>query len=95
MEHLKINSIKNKQDNSQDLFSRKGNKDYIANFISENKEEFKKKHFEIFTDYDLLKFIEGRRVYLFIKFLLDISESYTLDFINSLLDFSPLQKVGM
>lgn len=63
--------------------------DYIANFMSENKGEFKKKHFEIFTDYDLLKFIECRRVYLFIKFLLDISESYTLDFINSLLDFSP------
>lgn len=74
MKHLKINSIKNKQDNNQDLFSRKGDMDYIANFMSENKEEFKKKHFEIFTDYDLLKFIECRRVYLFIKFLLTIKE---------------------
>lgn len=89
MEHLKINSIKNKQDNSQDLFLRKVDRDYISNFIKENKVEFKKKHFEIFTDYDLLKFIECRKVYLFIKFLLDISEYYTLNFINSLLDFSP------
>lgn len=89
MEHLKINSIKNKQDNSQDLFLMKGDRDYIANFMSENKGEFKKKHFEIFTDYDLLKFIGCRRVYLSIKFLLDISEYYTLNFINSLLDFSP------
>lgn len=89
MEHLKINSIKNKQDNSQDLFLRKGDRDYISNFIKENKEEFKKKHFEIFIDYAFLEFIECRKVSLFIKFLLDISESYTLDFINSLLDFSP------
>lgn len=89
MEHLKINSIKNNQDNSQDLFLRKVDRDYISNFIKENKEEFKKKHFEIFLDYAFLEFIECKKVFLFIKFLLDVSEYYTLNFINSLLDFSP------
>lgn len=87
MEHLKINSIKNKQDNSHDII--KYNREYITNFISEHKEDFIKKHFEIFVDDDFLRELGYDDVYAFIKFLLDVSEGYILNFLNTLLEFTP------
>lgn len=92
MKHLEINGIKNKTNDISFMYLSKADRDYIANFMYDHKEEFRKKHFEIFCNSEFLQEVREYNVDLFIKMLLDISEYYTIDFLNALLDFSPFTK---
>lgn len=92
MKQLEINGIKNKTNDISFMSLSKADRDYIANFMYDHKEEFKKKHFKIFCNSEFLHEVREYNVDLFIKMLLDVSEYYTIDFLNALLDFSPFTK---
>lgn len=55
MKHLKINGIKNKTNDISLSSLSEADRDYVANFMQNHKEEFIKKHFEIFCNLEFFK----------------------------------------
>lgn len=89
MKHLEINGIKNKTNAVSFASLSEADRDYVANFIQNHKEEFINKHFELFCNSEFLNEVGKEKVHLLITMLLEVSEYYTIDFLNALIDFYP------
>jgi hypothetical protein len=90
MEHLTINGIKNKSDDWDVLLTDK-DRHYIAEFTEKHKQELYKKQFDMFCDLEFLRPMLKSSRSMFFNMLLDVSENYTLNFLNTLIDFTPFK----
>lgn len=88
MKQLTINGIKNKNDDWNMLLTDE-EKQYIAEFMEKHKEEFHKKHFDIFCDFNFLENVLSDSRISFLNMLLDLSEKDTLNFLDTLINFTP------
>lgn len=64
-------------------------KQYIAEFMEKHKEEFPKNHFDIFCDFNFLESILSDARSSFLNMLLALSEKDTLNFLDTLINFTP------